>query len=620
MNAAPFTVAMEARVIGALLAAAVLLGMARLLLRHRRGAQALRAHPARLAVLLLAQPVGAALLYFALLPPMRPSPPGTLVVATADTPRGAWKAAGGGRRIALPEAPTLPGAERAPDLATALRRHPGIHRLHVLGAGLAPRDVDAARDLAVTFDPAPLPVGLVALDAPRDAVAGASFPVAGRVHGLPRGSVELWDPGRQRIDRVAVGADGRFLVTGMTRVPGTASFELRVLDARGRRIQTVALPLQVEAAVPPSLLVLAGAPGPEVKFLRRWARDAGLPLQSQIDAGGGLQLGDAPIAITADTLARFDVVVLDERAWSSLGDGGRAALVQALRSGLGVVLRITAPLSEVERRRLRGLGFVVDAGRDSESLRLLPPSRDEAAVRARLGPGTRDAPRDGDAPLPEVPMLTSRRLATATGDGVVLRSTLAGATAGTWRAEGRGRIALWTLADTHRLVLAGRDDLHGALWSEAVATVARPRTRPTLSIEGEARQDVRLSVCGLGASARVVDPSGDGTRLLPDPRTGARRCAAFWPTRAGWHVVSDGSRLMPFHVRATPEARGLQAAAMRDATLRLQAASSDVSRATAGEGSGTRGARWPWWLAWLLVASATWWFERSRWGRTRGSG
>lgn len=620
MNVAPFATATEARIIGAVLVAAAVLGIARLLLRHRRGAPALRAHPARLAVLLLAQPVGAALLYFALLPPMRPSPRGTLVVATADTPRTAWEAAGAGRRIALPEAPALAGAERVPDLATALRRDPRVRRLHVVGAGLSARDVDAARGLAVTFEPAPPPVGLVALDAPRDAVAGASFPVVGRVHGLPRGVVELWDPGRQRIDRVAVGADGRFLVTGMTRVPGTASFELRVLDARGHRIQTVALALQVEAAVPPRLLVLAGAPGPEVKFLRRWARDAGLPLQSQIDAGGGLRLGDAPIAITADTLARFDAVVLDERAWSSLGDGGRTALVQALRAGLGVVLRITAPLTEVERRRLRALGFVVDAGREGESLRLLPPSRDEASVRARLGPGTRDAPRDGEAPLPEVPMLTSRRLATATGDGVILRSALAGATAGTWRAEGRGRIALWTLADTYRLVLAGRDDLHGALWSEALATVARPRARTTLSIEGEPRQDARLAMCGVDAGARVVDPSGAATRMLPDPGTGARRCAAFWPSRAGWHVVSDGPRVMPFHVRGAAEARGLQAAAMREATLRLQAASNDASRATAGEGSGTRAARWPWWLAWLLVASATWWFERSQWGRTRRSG
>lgn len=615
MNADAFAAVLDPRVITALLALAAGMAMLRLVLRHLRAAPGARGHRARLALLLLAQPLGAALLYLALLPPRRPSSEDTLVVATSATSRAAWDAATGSVRIALPDAPTLPGAERVPDLATALRRHSGVHRLHVVGAGLAARDIEAARGLGVAFDPARLPVGIVALDAPRDAVAGALFSVAGRAHGLPGGSVELRDPAGRRIDRATLSADGGFVLSGIARVAGSAPFTLQVRDVRQRSVETVALPVHVEPVVPPRLLVLAGAPGPEVKFLRRWARDAGLPLQTQIDVGGAIQLGNAPIAITAANLARFDAVVLDERAWSSMGAGGRDALARAVRDGLGMVLRVTAPLSDLERRRLRAFGFDVDGGREGESVRLLPPSRDEAAVRARLGPGTRDAPRGADAPLPDVPMLTSRRLSIAVGDGLALRSGNAGITAGAWRAEGRGRVAVWTLADTYRLVLAGRDDLHGALWSDAIATVARARPRATLVIEGDARQGTRVALCGVGATARVVDPAGASTRLLPDPRTGARRCAAFWPARAGWHVVEEGSRSQAFHVRAATEARGVQAAAMREATLRLQAAPVHAPAAVGRDAGTTRGARWPWWLAWLAVAAATWWFERSRLGR-----
>lgn len=612
MTAPVFDVPM---LVAALLLVAVIVAAARLLYRQWRAEPAQRSRSWRIAALLLAQPACAALLYFALVPPSLPGEAGTLVVATAGTTPAQLGAGRGGEAfVALPEAPALNEVERVPDLATALRRHPGTRRVRVAGAGLEARDRDAMRGLTVEFSPLPLPRGLIELQPPRQVVAGADFVVGGRANDLPGGFAELLDPGRRRVDRVALPGDGRFTLTASPRVAGTAGFVVRLRDAKQAVVEDVELPLQAIAATPPRVLLLAGAPGPEIKYLRRWARDAGLGLQTQMAVGGGMLLGDAPVAINAANLGRFDLVILDERAWSALGDGQRAALTEAINNGLGALLRVTAALSPSERRRLQSLGFAVAAGGDSITTTLAQAALDEDAIRARLGPGTRDAPRLHDAALPDVPTLTRRDLRIQSTDAVPMLRDAGGAWLGAWRAQGRGRIALWTLTDSYRLVLAGRDDLHGEIWSNALAATGRAQARNDLVIEGETRQRQRIALCGVAVGASVSAPDGSRTTLLRDPATGARNCAAFWPRLAGWHQLLSGDRSLPFFVRAETVAAGLHAGAMRDATARL-AADSAISEATPASVPGHPGERWPWWLGWLLASAATWWLERSRYGR-----
>ncbi|RRT98291.1 carboxypeptidase regulatory-like domain-containing protein, partial [Stenotrophomonas sp. 278] len=93
---------------------------------------------ARRPALLLLQALATVLLYFTLQPPTRNAEAGHLVVltsnaSTADTiPPSATV-------IALPEADVPASTARAPDLATALRQHPGSRTLTLVGDGLAAR-------------------------------------------------------------------------------------------------------------------------------------------------------------------------------------------------------------------------------------------------------------------------------------------------------------------------------------------------------------------------------------------------------------------------------------------------------------------------------------------------
>ena len=352
------------RLIAGLLALAVLIAAIRLLLWHR---SAPGSRPLRLIALLLLQPLCATLLFLTLYPPPVSGGSGSLRIATAGAPRLAARRGGG--LVALPEAGTVQGAEAAPDLATALRRHPGARQVSILGEGLPPRDIDAARDVQVSYDPPAPPTGLVSLTPPPAAAPGEAFTVGGQIAGLPGASIALIDPAGRITDSGVPDRQGRFRLTGTARAAGNSLFTLRIMSGK-RLAAQAAVPLTVRDVKPPRLLLLAGAPGPEVKYLRRWATDAGFDVTSRISVGGGVLLGDAPISIDTATLRRFDAVLIDDRSWAGLG-GQRNALLAAVRDGLGLILRAGGPLAGTTRAQWRGLGFALSGNNIAAPLALL---------------------------------------------------------------------------------------------------------------------------------------------------------------------------------------------------------------------------------------------------------
>lgn len=574
----------------AVLALAALLACARLLHGHLRRD---RSHPTprwKLPLLLAAQPLLAALLYLALFPPVRPVDAGVMTVYTAGADPVAADA--GTLRVALPEAPAGIGAEPAPDLATALRRHPGVRGLHIVGGGLDVRDLDAAHGLPLRFHPASRPVGIIDLQAPTVVAPGNAFGVSGRVGGVDAGTLELLDPAARVIARTPVSADGSFALPATARSVGTLSFQLRLRDAKGRIRDSVPLPLQVLAPAAPSLLVLAGAPDPELKYLRRWAMDAGVGLHTRISVGAGLVLGDAPVALDDETLRRFDAVLLDTRSLQALGDAELGALTAAIRNGLGVLLRLDAPLSPTARSRLRRLGYVVDAG-----------ARSAPAQLANTAPQA--------AGEPALPDLSRTVVAVQARDALPLLRDAQAQTLAWWRPLGRGRVGLVALADSYRLPLAGHAAVHARLWSGLLAGVVRPTSVVSPAPPaGPLWAGQRAVLCGLDGIAAVIAPDGKRVPLAIDPTSGSRSCAAFWPRLSGWHRLQTRAGQTAVAVLPADVAPAWQAQRRFEATMALaaQAPEQPVSRT----GATRRGAAWPWLAAWLALATLVWWLERRR--------
>jgi hypothetical protein len=170
---------------------------------------------------------------------------------------------------------------------------------------------------------------------------------------------------------------------------------------------------------------------------------------------------------------------------------------------------------------------------------------------------------------------------------------------------GQGRVAIWWLADTYRMTLAGDPGAFGSVWSRALATIARARGVARPDVPHEARVDRRSVLCGLGDGAFVEEP--DGTRAPLAIETS--RCAAFWPAHEGWHTLVTGDARESFFATAANATPALAAARDAEATRRLAgpsvASGADAARSVPAS-------RWPFFAAWLAAAALLWWLERSK--------
>lgn len=567
------------------------------------------------ASLLLLQAAVTTLLYLTLVPPMQRAAGGQLTVLTAAADQVRWTTEPGETVVALPETRTASDALRVPDLATALRQHPGNTSLRLIGDGLPARDRDVALPGGVHIESPPEPQGWVALKPPSVTAPGAVFTVSARAQGVSDARAELLDPADLVIDRGTPDADGTVRLTGVARVTGQSVFRLRLLDAEQHVVDTLAVPVDTAAATAPRLLILAGAPGPELKYLRRWATDAGLRVQAQANAGGGVSLGDAPIALTAATLAQTDAVVLDERSLAALSAAQRSSLQQAIRAGLGVLVRTSGPLSDGARQTLRSWGMTV-TGNNQVAPLSLSADADTALLQARRGPqrpasDTTPYIEDADTASHQAALPVLEQLALKANDATALLRDDKGAAVGGYRALGRGRIALLPVTDSYRLVLAGRDDRHAELWSNVLANAARPlpaadapRIDAVTPWAGE-----RMALCQLQEAAQVRAPDGSLMPLRIDPISGVEHCAGYWPLHAGWHELQQGENRHAFYVFDPATAQALHRQQLHDATVQRLAAGIATTSAGVIEAPGPR---WPWLLAFVLAAGLLWWLEHRR--------
>lgn len=559
----------------AILILAVGVGIVRLWLWQRSAPVERRATPRRVALLAVLQALVGVLLFLTLHPPIAALGNATMLVATRNTPPTA--VSDGEILVALPEAGAVPKAERVPDLATAIRRHPEAARVRVLGEGLPPRD-RGPLTLPVETAPTPHPPGFVEIALPPAVAPGAAFTVGGLVGTLGAGTVELVDPAGAIIARVPIASGRRFTLSGAARAEGMAVFELRLRAADGRLVERLDVPLHTRADPPPRVIALAGAPGPEMNFLRRWAASAGVDLSIGMDLGSGIRLGQAP-RLTSAELDRTDLLVIDDRSWENLDPSTHSLVTGAVDGGMGLLLRPTAALTGGTRREWAVLGA--------------PISGDGAANPLLAAEG--------------VPDLVRRNLADPGPDAVSVVHAPDGSPLAGWRLRGRGRIGVWTVMDSYVIALAGRPDAHADLWSDLFSVLGRPLDTDRPHLRGLARVGDRAVVCGVTPRDAVSAPDGRSTRLQIDPKAGVENCAAFWPSRAGWNLVSSpGGLETPVYVHPADAAPSLRA---HDAA---SAPGGVAPKPPASAGSGAPLAANLPLVALLLLFAALWISERRR--------
>lgn len=529
----------------------------------------------RMALLAL-QPLAAGLLLAAL--SLRDAPTAATLIVLTPGADAAASADLDGPRVGLPGAARGGDIEPVPDLATALRRYPAQH-LIVIGEGLRLHDREAVGARSVEFRPAPVSAtsALVELDVPTQVRAGSWWPLRGRVQAPSGTSLVLLDPAGAETAQAAPDDEGRFALEAIARAPGTAYFELQL--RRGEEVlQTLPVPLLAQAAPPPRVLLLAAAPSPELKYLRRWALDAGVQLDVRIALAPGLAQRRGQAALDAAQLAQLDLLIVDERSWPQLATV-QPALREAVASGLGLLVRTTGPVPERVASEWAAWNLAAPTANAPQAVRIAASLQTELhAWPARL-----------DAAQPVL---------LAANDGMPLAQ---------WQARGRGRVGGWRLLDTHRLYTRGERERHATLWADAVATLARARGENAPRLPSRAVAGERAVFCDVAPEAALVTPHGEHAALSIDGG-----CAAFWPRQAGWHRLQTGNAEHRFHVGDPLALAPLLAHERRAATQALvrgsapettQVTDRDFLRALLL-------------AAWLATMALAWWLERRRGDRS----
>lgn len=484
------------------------------------------------------------------------------------------------RTVALPGADAPASAQHAPDLATALRLHAATRSIRVVGRGLPPRDWNALGDRGLSFDAAAAQ-GIVELDAVSQAPVGTQWTLRGRAAGRAT-QVQLRDVSGAVVDHAVLGKDGSFVLSAIGRAAGPALFKLQALDAEQGVVDQAGVPVTFRSGAALTMLLRAAGPDPDQKYWRRWASDAGVKLAASIGLSDNIALRDGSVAFDITALAAADLVVLDERSWAALTAEEKAAVLVAVDQGLGLLLRVTGPVDAAVAAEWAQLGLP------------LQPTETPRGVAMDRQLGLHE-------PLP----LTAAPAQFAAGAQASFIRSDDGEPLAAWSARGQGRIGALLLIDSFKLSLQGEGGRYAGLWAGIVGQLARPRAQiQPPPLPRQAWVDERQSLCQLGGAAQLFDAAQNQVSLLIE-----HGCAAFWPQLAGWYRLRTATGDWPFYVRAADDAAGLRAARDGAATQALVADAAGSSDATVAQGAVPM-PRWPFFIAWLLLATLIWWRER----------
>lgn len=442
---------------------------------------------------------------------------------------------------AIEDAPAPSSGFRAiPDAAWIGRRHPEVGELLVLGHGLERWDLDrlSARVLPVT---ALGKAGRERLEVTwrRRIVLGERLAVRATLEGFGAGeSLALVGP--SGVESAVSGAEGAplgVLLTARPKTTGRLLYRLELTDSDGEVRWSE--PIGVSVRPPPSrsVLWLQGSPSFETRHVKDWLARAGGELvvrtrvsrdryrTEYLNAEGKRFRG-----LRRESLAGFDLVIVDRRSLLEAGAAGRSELLEAVAAdGVGMLLI----LPEETTRRL-GAPFnsiAVERVGDAEVLEVRPRWAG-VSLRDELSIGPRALRLEGLArPIVE------------DASGRVLAAALP---------HGRGRLGVSLFADTFRWPLQGKAEAFSSLWSRLVEQLARDRGEvrwrlPDRPILVDRPLEVEFGLSGAPGEIPTVWLEDSVERVqvavLQDSVEADRWSVRVWPLRAGWHrMVVDGDR------------------------------------------------------------------------------
>lgn len=404
----------------------------------------------------------------------------------------------------------------------------------------APADGDldalaAVADVAPVYAALPGDVRLVEASATARALAGRAAAVSFRVHGPGNDSARVYlTEGGAAVDSITVRMGEGGEAAGAFRVrpaaPGWREWDVRAVWPRGDSAVATA-GAWVDSAGPPRVLVRAGFPDWESKFVTRALEESGARVETGTALGRGLAVRGGGGAITPARLAQVDAVIVLDGA--PLDGGEAAALADWASRGGGVLL-------QGDRAGAAGFGLVRPA--DAQA------TVDGAAIRWSAPPEL--------APLPADRVNASARPFAAVGAATVVAAQAPAGPLLALRPLGAGRAAALGIGETWRWRMeAGRVVEHREFWRSLVDWLASARPEPLAIRLADASgafdtrrevtvYDTRGQADAPVPSLLVTRPVGgaDTVRLARDPSAPGVLRGSFIPAFPGLYTFAIAGR------------------------------------------------------------------------------
>ena len=495
-----------------------------------------------------------------------------------------------------------PSVKYIADLPYYLRTHEEVNRLRVYGNGLPTEILNYTKGMNYEFVPAANPEGVIAVSWPKVISQSESLEVQGTYHNAGDQPVKLLLEGAgTAFDSLEIPAHQTtaFALRSAPKQMGRAVYSLRAVAGK-MLLSKSPIPFEVSPVDKLKILVLASYPDFEYKFLKNWLLENKYPAvfrtriskekfsteQVNIDA-------KQSVALNSTALKNYDLVIADDEELAQLGASANTALKEAVRAGLGMLIRFneTKKLSALAER------FSLVNSSDTITTSFVPVLNETGRALKSISTGQ------------------SFFIQAQSSSMVLVRDQKAKVLVSN-SLYGNGRIAATVLSSTYNWILSGFKKDYADYWAYVLSSNARKQnvpfvfhSNPTFAV---ANEPVNLDVeSGSTAKLPGVKLNESGLSVLQNTVLPFFWQSTAWVQAKGWNrFQSEGNKDSYFYVYDKNDWKALKDYRMllENRNLVKKAVSGTEKAKLAAETFGKEVSKW-WFFGLFLCSVAYLWFE-----------
>ena len=443
--------------------------------------------------------------------------------------------------------------------------------------------------------------------------------------------VQLFNPANQIEDEVSVINGDSLVLEALPKVTGTHLYRLVISDQDEKTITEQSIPIEVKEPQSSKILLIQSAPSFETKQIQNWAGDVGAELlirtriskNKYITRSTNLSQSLLPKSepfLTEKRLSEFDILITDARAIQLYNTQELNILSEAIKNGLGLVVRVDDSLFSLKESQLPDILSNFTVKPIKQDIRVDLVAHNQLNDDHLLA----DSVRLGAEPLFNLqkPIKQVNPLITTPQGHVVVAQ----------KYYGLGKVTLSAIKQSEQLKTADQARAHSQLWSHIIQTTAKPLNASRIIIEnqqGFLLKNRRMNVCVESASlmnstepnlndktaVKITalknpnPPHSTNLELFPTKVNLKKFCGSYWPNTIGWHKFNTADIDSYFYVDSPGSWRASQQQTQLTATQTRIANWSSPKSNTNGFKTISD---WYYWLL-IIVCSSLIWIERKFW-------